>query len=83
MSFPDSSDDQVITDAHAAAGGTGTGATGPRPGRRGPAADAEEAAQLAEALSASARQAALDEERRAREDAELLRRILELSLSDK
>lgn len=43
----------------------------------------EEAALLAEALVVSARETALEEERRSKEDAELLQRILELSLLEK
>ena len=43
----------------------------------------EERAMLAEALAISARETALEEERRTKEDDELLRRILELSLVEK
>lgn len=43
----------------------------------------DEAALLAEALVISARETALEEERRSREDNELLQRILELSLLEK
>lgn len=43
----------------------------------------DEAALLAEALAVSARETALEEERRSREDAELLQRILELSMLEK
>jgi hypothetical protein len=43
----------------------------------------EEANLLAEALVLSARETALEEERRSREDNELLQRILELSLLEK
>ena len=43
----------------------------------------EEANLLAEALVLSARETALEEERRSREDNELLQRILELSMLEK
>lgn len=43
----------------------------------------DEASLLAEALMLSARETALEEERRSREDNELLQRILELSLLEK
>lgn len=43
----------------------------------------EEANLLAEALVLSARETALEEERRSREDSELLQRIIELSLLEK
>lgn len=46
-------------------------------------AEDEEESLLAEALAVSARETALEEERRAKEDDELLRRILELSLMEK
>lgn len=43
----------------------------------------DEEALLAEALVVSARETQLEEERRTREDTELLQRILELSLLEK
>lgn len=50
-------------------------------------AEADQAEQerilLAEALAISARESALEEERRSKEDDELMRRILELSLVEK
>ena len=49
------------------------------PGAEGDPAE-QERKQLAEALAMSARESALEEERRSKEDDELMRRILELSI---
>lgn len=64
--------------------GLNTSDTAPTPStEQGTAEPLDEEALLAEALAASARETQLEEERRSREDTELLQRILELSLLEK